>query len=139
MRINKLLVGLLVLGLTVGIVGLIGLAGQPSANAANKVNWTIQKFVELTIDASAFDFGTIAAGVDSVSKDNANTLHVFSNTAWTLSFSVKGGGSDHLGVSLSAKKGKGNAKIGVGYSLSNLRSMNPGNYTATVTYTVAAK
>ena len=139
MRITRFFVGLLVLGLAVGMVGLIGLAGQPSANAANKVTWTIQKFVELTIDASAFDFGKIASGVDSVTKNDVNTLFVFSNIAWTLSFSVKGAGSNHLGVSLSTKKGKGDAKVGVSYSLNDLRSMNPGNYTATVRYTVAAK
>lgn len=139
MRINKLVAGLLVLGLAVGMAGMIGLAKQPSASATDKVTWTIQKFVELTIDDSSFDFGTIPAGVDSVSKKNANTLFVFSNTAWTLSFSVKGDGIDHLGVSLSAKEGKGDAKVGVGYSLNDLRSMDPGTYTATVTYTVAAK
>ena len=139
MRINKLFVGLLVLGLAVGMVGLIGLAKQPSANAANKVTWTIQGFVELTIDQSAFDFGKIDAGVDSVSATKANTLHVFSNTNWTLSFSVAGAAKDHLSVDLSSDKGKGNDDITVGYSLNNLRTMDPGTYTATVTYTVAAK
>ncbi len=140
MRINKFMVGLLVLGLAVTTLGLAGFAGSASSKVAtNKVSWTVQSFVELTIHDSAFDFGKIAAGIDSVSKDNANTLSVFSNTAWTLSFSVKGAGSDHLGISLSAKKGKGNAKVGVGYSLNNLRTMNPGSYTATVTYTVTTK
>ena len=146
MRINKFMVGLLVLGLAVTTLGLAGFAAwhKPlppvsSKVAVDKVSWTVQGFVELTINDSAFDFGKIAAGLDSVTAKNANTLSVFSNTAWTLSFSVSGTGSDHLGVSLSAKTGKGNAKVGVGYSLNNLRSMNPGSYTATVTYTVTTK
>ena len=149
MRINKFMVGLLVLGLAVTTLGLAGFAAwhKPlppvppisSKSVTDNVSWTVQGFVELTIDDSAFDFGMIDAGVDSVSKDNANTLFVFSNTEWVLSYSVSGSGSDHLGVSLSASDGKGNAKIGVGYSLNDLRSMDPGSYTATVTYTVAAK
>ncbi len=149
MRINKFMVGLLVLGLAVTTLGLAGFAASHKAQspispvssnvAVDKISWTVQGFVELTIDDSAFDFGKIDAGVDSVTAKKANTLAVFSNTAWTLSFSVSGAGSDHLGVSLSAEKGKGNAKVSVGYSLNNLRSMNPGSYTATVTYTVAAK
>jgi len=140
MRSNKFVVGLLVLGLAVGIVGMIGLAKKPASDSAvDKVSWTIQGFVELTIDQSTFDFGLIKAGVDSVSEDKANTLHVFSNTAWTLSFSVSGEGSDHLGVALSSDKGKGNDDITVGYSLNDLRTMDPGTYKATVTYTVAAK
>lgn len=146
MRINKFMVGLLVLGLAVTTLGLAGFAAwhKPlppisSNSVTDKVSWTVQGFVELTIDDSAFDFGKIDAGVDSVSKDNANTLFVFSNTEWVLSYSVSGAGSDHLGVALSATDGEGNAKIGVGYSLNNLRSMDPGSYTATVLYTVAAK
>jgi len=143
------MVGLLVLGLAVTTLGLAGFAAghkplppvSPISldSVTDNVSWTVQGFVELTIDDSAFDFGMIDAGVDSVSKDNANTLFVFSNTEWVLSYSVSGSGSDHLGVSLSASDGKGNAKIGVGYSLNDLRSMDPGSYTATVTYTVAAK
>jgi hypothetical protein len=146
MRINKFMVGLLVLGLAVTTLGLAGFANWhnslppvASDSAIGKVVWTVQGFIELTIEDSTFDFGTIAAGVDSVSEDKATSLSVFSNTTWTLSFSVSGEGSDHLGVSLSANEGKGNASVRVGYSLNNLRSMDPGSYTATVTYTVAAK
>ena len=152
MRINKFVVGLLVLGLAVGIVGMIGLVtpghgpvpvpfpgNNASDTATDSVSWTIQGFIELTIDQSTFDFGLIKAGVDSVSEDKANTRHVFSNTAWTLSFSVSGTGSDHLGVALSSDEGKGNDDIIVGYSLKDLRTMDPGTYKATVTYTVAAK
>jgi len=140
MRINKLVVGLLVLGLAVSVLGAIALAKKPASDSAiDKVSWTIQGFIELTIDQSTFDFGLIKAGVDSVSADKANTLHVFSNTAWTLSFSVSEAGSDHLGVALSSDKGTGNDDITVGYSLNDLRTMDPGTYTAVVTYTVAAK
>ena len=146
MRINKFMVGLLVLGLAVSVFGAIALAKPGHGNGQNasdtvidSVSWTVQGFIEITIDDSAFDFGQIDAGVDSASEDNANTLFVSSNTSWTLSYSVSGAGSDHLGVSLSTKKGEGNAEVGVGYSLNNLRSMDPGSYTAIVTYTVAAK
>lgn len=139
MRMHKLIVGLLVLGLAVSMVGMIGLAKNPSAKVDNKVSWTIQKFIEIKIDKPAFDFGKIAAGVDEVTKENANTLFVYSNTNWELSFSVRGTGSDHLSVGLSTKHGKGNADVKVGYTLNDLRTMNPGNYTATVTYTVTAK
>ena len=146
MRINKFMVGLLVMGLAVTTLGMVGLAFPghslppvASDSAIGKVIWTVQGFIELTIEDSTFDFGTIAAGVDSVSEEKATSLSVFSNTAWTLSFSVSGAGSDHLGVSLSSSEGEGNASVKVGYSLNNLRSMDPGSYTATVTYTVAAK
>ena len=139
MRINKFFVGLLVLGLAVGILGAVALAKKPASNSAmDNVSWTIQGFIELTIDDNAFNFGQIVSGVDSVSEDNANTLHVFSNTKWTLSFSITGAGSDHLSVSLSSDEGNGNDDIAVGYSLNNLRSMDPDTYTATITYTVAA-
>ncbi len=140
MRINKLFVGLLVLGLAVSVLGAVTLAAKKPASdsAVDNVSWTIQGFVELTIDDSEFDFSQIDAGVDSVTEDNANILHVFSNTEWTLSFSVTGKTSDHLSVDLSSDKGKGNDDITVGYSLNNLRSMDPGSYSATVTYTVAA-
>jgi len=139
MRINKFLVGLLVLGLAVSILGAVALAKKPASDSAvDNVSWTIQGFIDLTIDDTAFDFGEIDAGVDSVSEAKANTLHVFSNTEWTLSFSRSGTGSDHLGVALSSNEGTGNSDITVGYSLNDLRSMDPGSYTATVTYTVAA-
>jgi hypothetical protein len=121
------------------MVGMVGLAKNPSAKVDSKVSWTIQKFIEIKIDKPAFDFGKIAAGVDEVTKENANTLFVYSNTNWELSFSVSGTGSDHLSVGLSTKHGKGNADVKVGYTLNDLRTMNPGNYTATVTYTVTAK
>ena len=149
MRMKKLVVGLLVLGLAVGVVGMIGFAGKPvpvnpvpvlpSDSASDKVTWTIQRFIELKIADPSFDFGTISAGVDKVTEKNANTLFVFSNTKWELSFSVMGSGSAHLAVDLSEKEGKGDAKVNVGYTLSNLRSMNPGNYVATVIYTATAK
>jgi len=140
MRINKLLVGLLVLGLAVSVLGAIALAKKPASDGAvDNVSWTIQGFIELTIGDNAFNFGLIDAGVDSVTEDSANMLHVFSNTAWTLSYSASGAQSDHLGVALSSNEGTGNSDITVGYSLNNLRTMEPGTYTATVTYTVAAK
>ena len=146
MRINKLFVGLLVLGLAVSVLGAIALATPGNGNARHasdsaidNVLWTIQGFIELTIDESSFDFGEIPAGVDTVSEEKANMLHVFSNTSWELSYSVKGAGSDHLSVALSSNEGKGCDDVRVGYSLNNLRAMNPGSYTATVTYTVAAK
>ena len=147
------MVGLLVLSLVVGMIGLAGIAkpGKPlppdprplppemSNSVTDMVSWTVQGFIELTIDDSAFDFGLIDAGVDSVTVKEANTLAVVSNTEWTLSYTIAGTGSDHLGVLLSDEAGEGNAEINVGYSLNDLRSMDPGSYTATVTYTVAAK
>jgi len=148
MRINRFMVGLLVLGLAVSVFGAIALAGNGNGNgngnnasdtAIDSVSWTVQGFIELTIADNAFDFGQIDASVDSVSEAKANTLHVFSNTAWVLSYSVSGTGSSHLGVDLSSGAGTGNSDITVGYSLSDLRAMDPGSYTATVTYTVAAK
>ncbi len=147
MRMNKLLVGLLVLGLAVASLGIAGFANSrmlpptriPSASVKDNVSWTVQGFVELKIAESAFDFGTIAAGVDKVTKENANTLYVYSNTSWALTVSLAGNGSDHLKVALSTYKGKDNAKIGVDYTLFDLRAMDPGSYTAVVTYTVTAK
>jgi len=140
MRINKFVVGLLVVGLAVGVLGAVALAKKPGSDSAvDNVSWTIQGFIELTIDDNVFDFGDIAAGVDSVSEDNANTLHVFSNTAWTLSYSASGAGSDHLSVALSSSDGTGDADVTVGYGLNDLRTMDPGTYTAVVTYTVAAE
>ena len=145
MRINKLFVGLLVLGLAVSVLGAVVLATPGNGNsnhasdsAVDNVSWTIQGFIELTIDNTAFVFKPINAGVDSVSEGNVNTLHVFSNIAWMLSYSVSGEGSDHLGVALSSDEGEGNDDITVGYSLNNLRTMDPGTYIAVVTYTVAA-
>jgi len=133
-------VGLLVVGLAVTVLGAVALAKKPvSDSAVDNVSWTIQGFIELTIDDEAFDFGEIVAGVDSVSEDNANTLHVFSNTAWTLSYIVSGTGSDHLSVALSSSDGTADTDVTVGYSLNDLRSMDPGTYMATVTYTVAAE
>ncbi len=146
MRINKFMVGMLVLALAVSVLGAVALAMPGHGNgyhasdtAVDNVSWTIQGFIELTIDNGAFDFGEIAAGVDSVSERNANTLHVFSNTAWKLSYSITGAGSNHLSVAMSSDEGEGNDDITVGYSLNNLRTMDPGTYTATVVYTVAAK
>lgn len=146
MRSSRVMVGLLVLSLVVVMIGLAGVAkpGKPtppemSNTVIDMVSWTVQGFIELTIDDSAFDFGPIDAGVDSVTVEEANTLFVLSNTEWTLSYTITGTGSDHLGVLLSDEAGEGNAEINVGYSLNDLRSMDPGSYTATVTYTVAAK
>ena len=146
MRMNKVLVGLLVLGLAVSVVGMIGLAKKPkepvvvgSGDVADQVSWTIQQYIEITIDDSAFDFGQIAAGADTVTEEKANTLFIHSNTNWRLSFAVKGNGSENLSVSLSSDDGKANAEINVGYTLKDLRSMDAGDYTATVTYTVTAK
>ena len=141
MRMNKVLVGLLVLGLVVSVVGMIGFAKKPgnSDSVADQVSWTIQQYIEITIDDSAFDFGQIAAGVDTVTEENANTLFIYSNTNWELSFSVTGNGSDHLSVALSSDEGEDDAEIAVGYSLNDLRSMDAGDYSVTVTYTVTAK
>ena len=146
MRISKFMVGMLVLGLAVSVLGAVALATPGHGNgyhasdtAIDNVSWTIQGFIELTIDYGAFDFGEIAAGIDSVSEGNANTLHVFSNTAWELTYLITGAGSDHLSVAMSSDEGEGSADVTVGYSLNNLRTMDPGTYTATVVYTVAAK
>ncbi len=140
MRMNKVLVGLLVLGLAVSVVGMIGFADpKPSSSANSTVGWTIQEFIELTVDVTSFDFGTIDAGVDTVTEENANTLFIYSNTNWELSFGVTGNGSDHLSVSLSIDEGEDDAEITVGYSLNDLRSMDADDYTVTVTYTVTAK
>ena len=151
MRMNKLVVGLLVLGLAVAMIGLAGFAAGkgrinplppihvPTASVEDNVSWTIQGFVELKIADNAFDFGTIPAGVDEVTKENANTLFVFSNTSWALTVALSGDGSDHLKVGLSADEGKRDAEISVDYTLFNLRTMDPGSYTAIVTYTVTAK
>jgi len=151
MRMKKLVAGLLVLGLAVAMVGFAGFAAKgippvlprpihnSSASVKDNVSWTIQGFVELKIAASSFDFGTIPAGVDEVTKENANTLFVYSNTSWALTVALSGNGSDHLKVGLSANEGKDNAKVSVDYTLFNLRTMDPGSYTAVVTYTVTAK
>ncbi len=140
MRMNKVLVGLLVLGLAVSVVGMIGFADpKPSSSANSTVGWTIQEFIELTVDVTSFDFGTIDAGVDEVTENDAVTLSIFSNTEWELSFAKSGGGSDHLSVALSESEGEDDAEIAVGYTLNDLRSMDAGDYTATVTYTVTAK
>jgi hypothetical protein len=136
---RKLFVGLLVLGLAVGMLGMVAFAKKHSANADDKVTWTIQEFIEITIDDSSYDFGAIDAGVDTVSDDEANTLFVRSNTEWALDYSVAGSGSENLKVSLESGKGKGDAEIIVGYTLLKLRSMEAGDYSVTVTYTVTAK
>lgn len=143
MRMHKLFVGLLVLGLAVCVIGMLGFAKKDgngsSDTATDDVTWTVQGFIVLTIDDSSYDFGTIDAGVDTVSDDEANTLFVRSNTGWELGYSVEGAGSEHLQVSLEAEAGKGDADISVGYTLNHLRSMDPGNYSVTVTYTATAK
>lgn len=138
-KLTKIVSGALVIGLAVGAFAAVGLAKKPSADTSADVLWTIQKFVELSIDSSSYDFGTIAGGGGSASADGAHSLTIYSNTAWTLNFSVAGLGSDRLLVSLSSTSGSGNAVVSAGYSLSDLRSMAPGNYVATVTYTVAAE
>lgn len=144
MRMRKLFVGLLVLGLAVGMLGMVGFAKKgggkdPFDTATDAVTWTVQKFIEITIDDSAYDFGTIDAGVDTVADAKANVLSVRSNADWTLNYSVQGTGSENLQVSLEAGEGKGNAEITVGYTLLDLRSMKAGDYSVTVTYTVTAK
>ncbi len=138
MRMNKLIVGLLVLGLVVAALGIAGFA-QGKASVTNKVSWKIQGFVELRIEKSAFDFGTIPAGTDNVVKDNANALFVYSNTSWVLAISSSGKGADHLKVGLSATSGRGNKKVSISYTLFNLRELAPGNYYPQVTYTVTTK
>jgi len=141
MRNNRFMIGMLVLCLVVSAFGTIAMAKKPgnSDSASDTVTWNVQGYVELTIDDSAFDFGQIDAGLDTFTATNANTLYVTSNTDWSLTFSVTGDGSSHLGVALSANKGTNDAQVSVDYSLNNLRSMDPGSYTAIVTYTVTAK
>ncbi len=139
MRMRKLFVGLLVLGLAVGMLGMVSFAKKHSTSADDKVTWTIQEFIEITIDDSAYDFGTIDAGVDTVADAKANALFVRSNASWALSYSVAGTGSENLQVSLEAEEGKGDTEIGVGYTLLDLRSMDAGDYSVTVTFTVTAK
>ena len=149
MTMRKLFLGLLVLGLAVSMIAVAGFAkkgnghGKDGQNASDSaidaVTWTVQKFIELTIDESDYDFGTIDAGVDTVSDDKANTLAVRGNASWELEYAVEGAGSEHLVVALEAEEGTGDAEINIGYSLHNLRSMDPGDYSVTVTYTVTPK
>ena len=138
MRMNKLVVGLLVLGLAVAMIGLAGFA-QGKASVTNKVSWKMLGFVELKIEKSAFDFGTIPAGTDKVVKNNANALFVYSNTNWVLAISSSGKGADYLKVGLSATSGRGDKKVSISYTLLNLRELAPGNYYPQVTYTVTTK
>ncbi len=74
----------------------------------------------------------------TTTEENANTLFIYSNTNWELSFAVTDNGSDHLSVLLSSDEGEDDAEITVGYTLNDLRSMDAGDYTVTVTYTVTA-
>lgn len=138
-KFRKMISGALVLGLAVGAFSAVGLAKKADADTSADVSWKIEKFIELSIDSASYDFGSIAGGGGSASADDAQSLTISSNTDWTLSFSVSGSGSDHLLVSLSSTSGSGNAVVSAGYSLFDLRSMAPGEYTATVTYTVAAE
>jgi len=146
MRMKKLVVGLLVLGLAVSVVGMVGFAGNgnghnndQSGSVDDQVSWTVGQFIEITIAHEAFDFGQIVPGTDTVTEEGANTLYVQSNTSWALNFSVSGNGSDYLGVALSGEGGTGDADVTVDYTLSGLRSMDPGSYIVTVTYTATAK
>ena len=144
MRTRKLFVGLLVLGLAVGMLGAVVFAKRgggkdPSDTATDAVSWTVQKFIEITIDDSAYDFGTIDAGVDTVSDARANALFVRSNASWTLDYAIEGTGSVNLQVSLETGEGRGDAEIRVGYTLMDLRALGAGDYSVTVTYTVTAK
>jgi len=145
-KFKKMISGVLVLGMAVGAFAAVGYAkpggdhpADTSADTSANVLWTVQKFVELSIDSSLYNFGTIAGGGGSAAAENAHSLTIFSNIAWTLSSSVAGLGSDRLLVSLSSSSGSGDAVVSVGYSLSDLRSMEPGDYVASVTYTVAAE
>jgi len=155
MRMRKLFVGLLVLVLAVGMVGMIAFAKngngkeKGSEDASNTVtdavSWTIERVLQLTIDDVAFDFGAVNPGEETVTKKNANTLNIATNVDWALHYEVEGPGSDHLEVTLDAtegsSKGKGKAvsKVKVSYTLFDLSSMDPGDYSVTVTYTVTAK
>jgi len=138
MRNNKFVVGILVLGLAVGVVGMVGfawIAPPPlSGSAGSTAIWTVQKFI--TVDVTSFDFGTIPAGLDEVTENDAVTLSVSSNVEWDLSFTKSGSGSNHLLVSLLNSEGEDDAEITVGYSLNDLCSMDAGDYSVTVTYTV---
>ncbi|MCD5416494.1 hypothetical protein LR032_05310 [Candidatus Bipolaricaulota bacterium] len=139
MRMNKLVVGMLVLALVVSVVGMVGFASQSSARADSRVTWTVQRFIELRINSNNFDFGAIASGLDTITRERVHTLSISSNTRWVLTFAVSGRGSDHLGVRLSASQGNDNGTVTVDYTLSNLRKMDPGNYSVTVTYTVTTR
>lgn len=93
MRMRKLFVGLLVLGLAVGMLGMVAFAKKgddddPSDTVTDAVTWMVRGFIELAIDDSSYDFVTIDAGVDTVSDDEANTLFVRSNADWELSSSI---------------------------------------------------
>ena len=140
--------------MAVGMLGMVAFAkngnGHGSSEAASDtatdvVSWTIERILQLTIDDDAFDFGTIDPGEETVTKKNANTLNIVSNVDWALRYEVEGRGSDHLEVTLDAtegsSKGKGKAasKVKVSYTLFDLSSMEPGDYSVTVTYTVTAK
>jgi spore coat protein U-like protein len=142
-RMNRFFVGLLVLALTVGLTGIAALAASGNGNkktdsVSDTVSWTVQKYVELSINDSAYDFGAIDPSQDTITATNANVLTVTSNTSWVLTYSVSGNGGGHLSVGLESSQGQGDAAVNVSYTLSNLHSMAPGNYTATVTYTVTA-
>jgi len=140
-RMNRFFVGLLVLALAIGLTGIAAFAASGNGkkdSVSDTVSWTVEKYVELSINDPAFDFGTIDPTLDTVTADNANTLTVKSNTSWVLTYSVSGNGGKYLSVGLETSQGEGDASVNVDYTLNNLRSMNPGSYTATVTYTVTA-
>lgn len=142
-RMSRFFVGLLVLALAVGVTGVAVLAASGNGNSkkdsvTDTVSWTIEKYVELSINDPAYDFGTIDPTLDTITASNANVLSVTSNTQWQLTYSVSGNGGKYLSVNLAASQGEGDATVSVEYTLNDLRTMNPGSYTATVTYTVAA-
>ncbi len=148
MRMRQLFVGLLVLGLAVGVIGVAAFAKNGNGNgnsswassntATDVVSWTIERVLQLTIDDDAFDFGAIDPGEETVTKKNVNTLNIVSNVDWVLHYEVDGLGSDYLEVMLDAtegsSKGKGKAasKVKVSYTLFDLSSMEPGDYSVTV-------
>lgn len=139
---------LLVAGLVVVLIG-VSVAAAPGnsgntpaqsqkAQAQDQVGWDLGGFIELSVN-SDFDFGTIEAGQDKVTEENAANLVVKSNTKWSLSFQKSGAGSSHLKVLLNSNQGEDDQTLSVGYKLTDLRNMDPGTYNVTITYTATTK
>ncbi len=107
-----------------------------------QVSWRTERFLELSIHQSsdsAFDFGTIEAGVDEIEKKNAIRLWLRSNTRWALTYEKNGEGAEYLTVTPTQTSGRMNQTIPVDYKLSNLLELNPGDYTVTVTFTATTQ
>lgn len=115
---------------------------NPSSSVASDVSWRTVAFIELSIHQSsdsAFDFGTIDAGVNEIEKKNAIRLWLRSNTSWALTYEKQGEAADHLTVTPAQTNGRMNQTIPVDYKLSNLLELNPGDYTVTVVFTATTQ